>query len=146
MGASFDYTGGVKMSAQKIYDISRAREAFAWRLMITVDANRASNGFVGELGSVLEPFSKGHCPVYLQYTGGQAKARIRLGEDWCVHPTDELIHRLNELAGESNVEVQYKPKSSSGSQFSAQRSPAQNAVRQNANAAAGMQDLSTSAY
>ncbi|MCI0507758.1 MAG: DNA polymerase III subunit alpha, partial [Gammaproteobacteria bacterium] len=32
-----DYTGGVKMSAQKIYDISRAREAFASRLLVTVD-------------------------------------------------------------------------------------------------------------
>ncbi len=115
-----DYTGGTKMSAQKIYDISRAREAFAWRLMITVDASRAGNGFVNELGNVLKPFSSGHCPVYLQYMGQSAKARIRLGENWCVHPTDELIHRLHELAGEVNVEVQYRPKANTATGFGSQ--------------------------
>ena len=141
-----DYTGGVKMSAQKIYDISRAREAFAWRLMISVDANQAGNGFVGELGSVLEPFNNGHCPVYLQYTGDQARARIRLGDNWCVHPTDELIHRLNELAGESNVEVQYRPKPSKSSPYSSQAHMNQSAGRQGQSApVAGASNLSTSA-
>ena len=105
-----DYTGGIKMSAQKIYDISRARESFASRLLVTVDYRQAGNGFVNELADVLTPFKQGHCPVYLQYLGSQARARIRLGDDWSVHPTDELIHRLNELAGESNVKVEYGPK------------------------------------
>jgi DNA polymerase-3 subunit alpha len=104
-----DYTGGVKMSAQKIYDISRAREAFASRLLVTVDHEKAGNGFVNTLANVLTPFKEGHCPVYLHYLGSTAKANIRLGDHWCVHPTDELIHRLNELAGESNVRVEYRP-------------------------------------
>jgi len=104
-----DYTGGVKMSAHKIYDISRAREAFASRLLVTVDYEKAGNGFVSSLAKVLTPFKEGHCPVYLNYLGCTAKANIRLGDQWSVHPTDELIHRLNELAGESNVKVEYRP-------------------------------------
>jgi DNA polymerase-3 subunit alpha len=104
-----EYTGGVKMSAQKIYDISRARESFASRLLVTVDHRKAGNGFVTELADVLTPFKQGHCPVYLQYLGAQARAKIRLGDSWSVHPTDELIHRLNELAGETNVKVEYRP-------------------------------------
>ncbi|WP_455223100.1 DNA polymerase III subunit alpha [Kaarinaea lacus] len=104
-----DYTGGVKMSAQKIYDISRAREAFASRLLVTVDHEKAGNGFVNSLVKVLTPFKEGHCPVYLNYRGSTARANIRLGDQWSVHPTDELIHRLNELAGESNVKVEYRP-------------------------------------
>jgi len=104
-----DYTGGVKMSAHKIYDISRAREAFASRLLVTVDYEKAGNGFVNSLVKVLTPFKEGHCPVYLNYLGCTAKANIRLGDQWSVHPTDELIHRLNELAGESNVKVEYRP-------------------------------------
>jgi DNA polymerase-3 subunit alpha len=104
-----DYTGGVKMSAQKIYDISRARETFASRLLVTVDHEKAGNGFVSSLAKVLTPFKEGHCPVYLNYLGSTARANIRLGDQWSVHPTDELIHRLNELAGESNVKVEYRP-------------------------------------
>ncbi|WP_455208963.1 DNA polymerase III subunit alpha [Kaarinaea lacus] len=111
-----DYTGGVKMSAQKIYDISRAREAFAARLLVTVECHRAGNGFVSSLAKVLTPFKEGHCPVYLHYLGSTAKANIRLGDHWSVHPTDELIHRLNELAGESNVKVEYRPKKSIAAQ------------------------------
>ena len=104
-----EYTGGVKMSAQKIYDISRARQEFASRLLVTIDHRKAGNGFVNALLQVLTPFKEGHCPVYLQYLGSTAKANIRLGERWSVHPTDELIHRLNELAGENNVKVEYRP-------------------------------------
>jgi len=107
-----EYTGGVKMSVQKLYDIGRAREAFASRLLVTVDYQKAGNGFVNDLANVLSPFKQGHCPVYLQYLGADARARIRLGDNWCVHPTDELIHRLNELAGESNVKVEYRPQRS----------------------------------
>ncbi|NOZ52748.1 MAG: DNA polymerase III subunit alpha [Gammaproteobacteria bacterium] len=102
-----DYSGGIKMSAQKLYDISRARETFAARLMVSVDYEKAGNGFVNELVQVLSPFRQGQCPVYLNYSGQQASARIKLGKDWCVQPTDELIHRLHELAGEPNVRVEY---------------------------------------
>ena len=143
-----DYTGGTKMSAQKIYDISRAREAFAWRLMVTVDANRAGNGFAKDLENILKPFSNGHCPVYLQYMGPTAKARIRLGENWCVHPTDELIHRLNELAGEANVEVQYRPKAKTGAQYGSQSAPnhSNQMSPQNINSDYRTQDLSVGVY
>ncbi|WP_455376728.1 DNA polymerase III subunit alpha [Kaarinaea lacus] len=143
-----DYTGGTKMSAQKIYDISRAREAFAWRLMVTVDANRAGNGFATDLENILKPFSNGHCPVYLQYMGPTAKARIRLGENWCVHPTDELIHRLNELAGEANVEVQYRPKAKAGAQYGSQSASnhSNQMTPQNINSDYRTQDLSVGVY
>jgi len=103
-----DYSGGVKMSVQKLYDISQARETFAARLMVSVNHEKASNGFVNSLVQILTPFRQGHCPVYLNYSGEQARANIKLGNDWCVLPTDELIHRLHELAGEPNVRVDYK--------------------------------------
>ena len=102
-----DYTGGVKMSAQKIYDINRAREIFAKRLMLTVDHTKAANGFAGSLMQILNPFKQGHCPVYIEYQGQGAKARLKLGREWQVSPTDELIHRLHELAGKEWVKVEY---------------------------------------
>ena len=33
--------------------------------------------------------------------------RGRTGNEWCVHPTDELLHRLEELAGPEKVHVEY---------------------------------------
>jgi DNA polymerase-3 subunit alpha len=102
-----DYTGGVKMSAQKIYDIDHAREAFAKRLVLKVDKIKAGNGFIKELAEVLSPFREGHCPVLVDYIGQGANAQIQLGRDWRVRPTDELIRRLDDLAGREQVRVEY---------------------------------------
>jgi len=45
--------------------------------------------------------------VCIDYTGGDACARVALGEEWSVHPTDELLHRLRDLAGKERVQVEY---------------------------------------
>jgi DNA polymerase-3 subunit alpha len=102
-----EYTGGTKMAAHKIYDINRAREIFAKRLLLRIDHQKAGNGFATLLMQVLSPYKQGHCPVYVDYRSQGARARLKLGKEWSVHPTDELIHRLHELAGEEQVKIEY---------------------------------------
>jgi DNA polymerase-3 subunit alpha len=102
-----DYTGGNQVTAQSIYDINQARELFARRLVVGIESGQAGNGFVGSLADILQPFRQGHCRVCIDYTGGAASARLALGEEWAVHPTDELLHRLRELAGKNSVQVEY---------------------------------------
>ena len=102
-----EYSGGYRMSARAIYDVEQAREHFAKRLQVSVEEQDASNGFVPALQHVLQPFREGVCPVVINYRRQDARAQIPLGQDWRVHPTDELLHRLRELAGEQDVEVIY---------------------------------------
>ena len=102
-----DYTGGNQITAQEIYDINQAREQFARRLVVGVEATQAGNGFVKSLADILTPFREGSCRVCIEYLGGGAAARLALGDEWAVHPTDELLHRLQELAGEQHVMVEY---------------------------------------
>jgi DNA polymerase-3 subunit alpha len=102
-----DFSGSYQVTAQSIYDIDQARALFARRLVVGVESNQAGNGFVGSLADILQPFREGHCPVCIDYTGGEARARVTLGEEWTVHPSDELLHRLRELAGKDRVEVEY---------------------------------------
>jgi DNA polymerase-3 subunit alpha len=102
-----DYTGGNQITAQEIYDINQAREHFARRLVVGVQAAQTGNGFVDSLVDILTPFREGHCRVCIDYLGGSAAARVVLGDEWTVHPTDELLHRLQELAGEQHVMVEY---------------------------------------
>jgi DNA polymerase-3 subunit alpha len=102
-----DFTGGYQVTAQSIYDINQARGLFARRLVVGVESSQAGNGFVGHLADILQPFREGHCPVCIDYTGGDACARVALGEEWSVHPTDELLHRLRDLAGKERVQVEY---------------------------------------
>jgi DNA polymerase-3 subunit alpha len=102
-----DYSGGNQVTAQAVYDISQARAQFARRLVVGVEAQQAGNGFVNSLAGILQPFREGQCRVCIDYLGGNAQARIALGDDWTVHPTDELLHRLRELAGSERVAVEY---------------------------------------
>ena len=102
-----DYSGGYRMSARAVYDIEQAREHFAKRLQVSVNEDKASNGFVPALQHVLQPFREGVCPVVINYRRQDARAQIPLGQNWRVHPTDELLHRLRELAGEQDVEIIY---------------------------------------
>ncbi len=103
-----DYSGGYRMSARQVYDMNEAREHFARRLVVDVGSSQAGNGFVNDLAQVLAPFREGFCPVVLDYQGQGACAEVSLGKDWRVHPTDELLHRLRDLVGESGVHIDYR--------------------------------------
>ena len=102
-----EYSGGYKMSARSIYDINQAREHFARKLVVSVDDQRAANGFINELQHTLSPFREGFTPVVVDYQRPDARAEIALGETWRVHPTDELLHRLRESIGEQSVQIVY---------------------------------------
>ena len=103
-----EYSGGYRMSIKAIYDINQAREHFAKRLLITIDEVRAGNGFIPALQQTLQPYREGGCPVVIDYSRRDARVELPLGQDWCVHPTDELLHRLRELAGADKVQVIYR--------------------------------------
>ena len=94
-----EYSGGYKMSARNIYDIGQARSHFAKCLMLRVDQKKAGNGFIPSLQSTLLPFKEGVCPVIIDYQSDDAKAKVNLGIEWRVNPTDELLHRLREMHG-----------------------------------------------
>ena len=102
-----DYFGGYRITADNIYDITEARQRFAQRLEIKVDETKAANGFLKNLGSVLQPFREGDCPVWVNYMKTDASAVLSLGDEWKVQPTDELINRLNDLVGDEMVKVIY---------------------------------------
>ncbi len=103
-----EYTGGFKMSAEKLYNMDSARAAFGRRLVIDVDEEQAGNGFVTELGEILVPAVRGACPVYLNYRGRSAEAEIALGDNWRVQPTTAVLERLLRLAGDGHVRVEYR--------------------------------------
>jgi DNA polymerase-3 subunit alpha len=102
-----DYFGGYRITAKNIYDITAARQRFAKRLEIKITEKHAANGFVHELNAILQPFREGNCPVWINYQKSGVDAVLSLGEDWRVQPSDELLSRLNDLAGENKAGMVY---------------------------------------
>ena len=102
-----DYSGGVRMSCNNLYSIEQAREHFAKHILINMENTQLHNGMINDLKNILQPFQQGSCEVVISYKQPKATARLGLGEQWRVHPTDELLHRLEELNGEDKVQVVY---------------------------------------
>ncbi len=102
-----EYSGGFRMSADKLYSIDQARAAFAARLEIDVNADLAGNGFVAELKQILKPATPGRCPVYLHYHTKEAAAEIQLGQEWRVMPSGAVLEHLTRLAGDGHVRLIY---------------------------------------
>jgi DNA polymerase-3 subunit alpha len=103
-----EYSGGFKMSAEKIYNIDQARAAFAKHLEIDVQAAWAGNGFVRELQDILKPVTPGSCPVLLRYQSDAAEAEIALGQEWRIMPTGSVLEQLTQLAGQEHVRLIYR--------------------------------------
>ena len=103
-----DYTGGFKMSAEKIYNIDQTRATFGAHLVIEVSEDIAGNGFLAELEEILGPARNGACAVVLRYRNRGAEAEIALGEAWKVHPSGAVLEQLGRLAGTDHVHLHYQ--------------------------------------
>ena len=102
-----DYSGGYRISAREIYDIEQARCRYAKRLVVSVDRDKAGNGFVRSLAQTLGSCRDGGLPVGIDYRCPEASVSLALGESWKVRPDDGLLQKLTELAGEEKVRLEY---------------------------------------
>ena len=107
-----DFNGSYNMRAQKVLDITQAREQFSRCLEINVDKSRINGGWSGpgmvqELTGVLQTYREGGCPVCVSYNSGSESSRMMLGDEWRVQPTDELLNRLEGLLSDGLVRMVY---------------------------------------
>ncbi|MCL4315373.1 MAG: OB-fold nucleic acid binding domain-containing protein, partial [Gammaproteobacteria bacterium] len=109
--ASDDYSGGSRITAERLCDIHQARAVYAKGLLIEIEGQAAGNGQIPAIAEALAPFRNGACPVRIRYqntyNGQQVNAELPLGADWRVRPDDDLLQRLTALVGEQRVRVLY---------------------------------------
>ena len=106
------YSGMLSITADKLLSMEQARENFARCLMLDWDSVHSveqGHDFVRKLQEIMQPFSGGQCMVVANYLASSAKASVQLGDAWRVHPTDELITRLQKLIGRDDaVNIKYR--------------------------------------
>lgn len=102
-----DFIDDWRLTAKRVMDMNDARQRRVGRLLIKWRSNGAGTEFVAKLQGTLKPYVKGSCPVSIVYEGAGAGARIALGDDWSVQPTDELMQQLGRLVGSENVRLIY---------------------------------------
>ncbi|MDP2180170.1 DNA polymerase III subunit alpha [Methylicorpusculum sp.] len=104
-----DFTGMLRLTVEKLYSIEDARSQFARCILIDwKNAASSTKEIIDPFDAVLKPYKGGSCPVVINYSSNTARASVQLGEEWRVHPTDELIVRLKRLFEGDHVEVKYR--------------------------------------
>ncbi len=107
-----DFNASYRITASAIYDITQAREKFSRGLEIKFDRSKANGSWSDakmsqQLLEVLQSYRDGSCPVTIEYNSGNDISRLKLGEEWQVVPSDELLQRLDKAFGQGQVSVLY---------------------------------------
>ncbi|MFO4658562.1 DNA polymerase III subunit alpha [Vibrio cholerae] len=102
-----DFNGGLKMSAREVMDLGCAREKFARGLSISILQSQIDQQFFERFSHILEPHRAGTVPVNVYYQRPDARARLTLGTEWRVTPSDTLLDELKQLLGHDQVELEF---------------------------------------
>ena len=105
-----DYSGGLRITADEIYDLQLAREARARSLGLRL---HESNYDTAKLYQMLNPFRAEPenqipgVPVELVLDQSQYECQVRLGQEWRVRLADVMLDQLQEWLGHESVEINY---------------------------------------
>ncbi|QSX41874.1 DNA polymerase III subunit alpha [Shewanella cyperi] len=100
-----DFSGGNRMTARNIIDISEARSHFATALEVDLDAEAIAPALLDKFAELVGPWRQGAVPMLINYRQAQASGQFRLGDDWRVNPSDELVLALQTLLGPDKVRI-----------------------------------------
>jgi len=102
------FSGGYSIKAKQVYSMDEARKRFARMLLVTWQGGALAGGSLTEIQTALAGYRDGgRLPVVIDYANGDATARIRLGEEWQINPSTELIESLHLADGVSHVGLVY---------------------------------------
>ena len=100
-----DYTGGLRLTADGIYTFEQAREQYA--RAVVLHWKKEAKDFIAKMKDILQPFTGGNCPIQIMFSSDNATASLQLGDEWRIHPTDELISRLKKIFPTNLIEIKY---------------------------------------
>jgi len=104
-----DFSGGLRISAQALYDLQLAREARAKALRVVLNGNADA----AVLRQTLNPFRAepengiDGVAVEVALQRDDFSCALRLGEDWRVRMADVMLEQLSAWAGADAIEVVY---------------------------------------
>jgi DNA polymerase-3 subunit alpha len=101
-----DFSGDPALNAQQIWSLDEARQRYARAVVIDVEQGSADK-IVGSLQTALRAHGRGTCTVNIDYVTPDAKARVRLADEWKVSATEALLEQLRAQVGDNAVHIEY---------------------------------------
>jgi len=103
-----DFNGGLTIRARTIRSLEEARQSRVRELRLHVKSDALDNSTRGLIREALSAARGGACPVIMAYEQPKGRAHIRLGDNWCVQPSDGLLEALRGTVGAEGVELIYE--------------------------------------
>ena len=101
------FTGNYRFNTRSVLSLEQARASFSKGIVISLHQSTETKQAIKKLQETLLPFKGGACGVFVDYQRDDATARLNLGNEWRVQPTDELLEDLQNVVGETQVQVVY---------------------------------------
>jgi len=101
-----NFSGGLRVTADDVLDLTELRRRYAARLRIALNGQADAQ----QLRELLSPYraaGEGACLVLVHYESARAACDVVLGDSWRVRPESPLIDRLSEWLTPENVQVVY---------------------------------------
>jgi len=99
-----EFAGGMRVTADELYDLAGLRERFAARLRLEMNGRSDAR----QLQELLAPYrADGACAVSVLYENGEATCEVALGDAWRVRPDPQLLEHLGAWLAPENVRVVY---------------------------------------
>ncbi len=108
--AQDDYTGGLRMTVEEVWDLAAARARFCKFLQLDfpqTETPQQAEKLLSQLEKTLEPYRWGETPVKIAYRQSKVEAMLELSASWRVNLDSELVEKLNALLGIGAVLFQY---------------------------------------
>ncbi len=99
------FSGGLRITAERVMDIATARAAFVKALRLSMNGQADA----GRLRELIEPFQQAQdsCPIVVQYEKHGALGELRLSDAWRVRADDALRAKLADWLSPDNVWFEY---------------------------------------
>ena len=105
-----DFSGGLRVSARRLYDLAAARSAYASLLKISCNGQADAR----KLRELLAPYcrtaameERRGCAIKIEYQNAGARVELMLSDQWRVELRDELLSGLKGWLSEENVKILY---------------------------------------
>ncbi len=99
------FSGGLRITAERVMDIATARAAFVKALRLSMNGQADAQ----RLRELIEPFQQAQdsCPIVVQYAKNGALGELRLSDAWRVRADDALRAKLSDWLSPDNVWFEY---------------------------------------
>jgi DNA polymerase-3 subunit alpha len=98
-----EFSGGLRVTAEELFDLESLRAKFPGRLKISMNGQADAK----KLQQILGPYrgNGGTCKVFVRYQNDGAQCEVALGDTWRVRPDGQLINELSAWLAPDNVQL-----------------------------------------